>query len=245
MKTSAIYGSALGIVALVGFSYSAVSDSLDTRDIKHNVNGILNGGAEVTSVKSSEVDGLVEVTIQDSEVVYVSTDGKYLIAGDLMKFTDDGALENLTEKKRSLKRKQLMEDYGDTGVISYPAKNETVRVSVFTDIDCPYCRKLHDMIGDYNDLGISIDYYAFPRAGVDSASGEKHSAVWCSDDPAQALSIAKSGQPVTAPSCDDPVAEHYALGVSAGVTGTPSIVLENGDMIGGLVSPEQLFEMAR
>jgi thiol:disulfide interchange protein DsbC len=224
---------------LAGMSLYAMSGSFSDRVVEDSVNSILNG-AKVTSVENSEVEGIKEVIIENKDTVHVSKDGRFIFMGDLMRISDDGVLENVSEEKRSAERKKTIEDYQRKGVISYPADNEKARVSVFTDIDCPYCRKFHDSLSELNALGISVDYYAFPRGGPETSSWPKHEAVWCSDDPAASLSLAKNSMDISPISCDNPVAEHYALGVLVGVTGTPSIVLDGGEMIGGLIPPEEL-----
>jgi thiol:disulfide interchange protein DsbC len=111
---------------------------------------------------------------------------------------------------------------------------------VFTDIDCGYCRKLHSQIKDYDRQGIQIRYLFYPRAGMDSESARKAEAVWCAKDRHQAMSDAKRGKSVSYRRCDNPVREHYLLGQAVGVTGTPALVLENGELIPGYIPPNRL-----
>jgi len=114
-------------------------------------------------------------------------------------------------------------------------------VTVFTDVSCGYCRKLHSQIADYNKLGITVRYLAFPRAGVPSANADEMQAIWCAKDPLKAMTEAKAGKKVSAASCDAKIAEQYQLGNSFGVNGTPAIVLEDGNMIPGYQPPEDLL----
>lgn len=124
---------------------------------------------KVNSVRESEATGLYEVQSSNGDTIYTTEDGTYLLTGDLLKITESGIV-NVTEASRSAVRKSMMADFGAKGVISYPAKGEEKAVvDVFTDIDCPYCRKLHDEVPQLNDYGITVNYYAFPRSGPEYA----------------------------------------------------------------------------
>ena len=116
-------------------------------------------------------------------------------------------------------------------------------VTVFTDIDCPYCRRLHKEVPAMNELGIKVRYLAFPRAGVHSPSFKEAVSVWCAKNPAQALTDAKAGKKVPEVTCDNPVLQHMALGEQVGVTGTPAMVLEDGRMLPGYIPATRLAQL--
>ena len=198
-------------------------------------------GLQVMSIKASEAKGLYEVRSSSGETIYATEDGQYLMTGDLLKITDQG-IANVTEAGRTEARREMMAEYGDTGAISFPAKNEKAVVSVFTDIDCPYCRKLHDEVPQLNDYGITVNYYAFPRSVPNTASFTKYESVWCADDQQAAMDAAKAGRKVADASCENPVREQFELGGRIGVTGTPAIVLEDGNMVRGYVPAKRLAE---
>ena len=198
-------------------------------------------GLKVVSVKESEAKGLYEVQSNNGDTIYATEDGQYLMTGDLLKITDQG-IANVTEAARTEARREMMADYGNKGVISFPAKNEKAVVNVFTDIDCPYCRKLHDEVPQLNGYGITVNYYAFPRSGPNTASFKKYESVWCADDQQAAMDAAKAGRSVPDASCENPVGEQYELGGRVGVTGTPAIVLEDGNMVRGYVPAQRLAE---
>ena len=128
-------------------------------------------------------------------------------------------------------------------MIIYEPKKTEHTLTVFTDIDCGYCRKLHQQIAEYNALGIRIRYMAFPRAGIDSESYNKTVDVWCAKDRKQALTDAKNGKEVTSESCNSPIQAQYELGRRLGVTGTPALFLESGEMLPGYVPPKRLKEI--
>ncbi|WP_323751281.1 thioredoxin fold domain-containing protein [Marinobacter sp.] len=199
-------------------------------------------GLRIMSVRASEAPGLYEVQSSNGEPIYATEDGVYLLTGDMLKVTDNG-VANVTKEARAQVRQQQMADFGDDGVISYPAKGKQKAViDVFTDIDCPYCRKLHDEVPQLNDYGITVNYYAFPRSGPNTPSFQKYESVWCSDDQQAAMDAAKGGRPVASKTCENPVGDQYQLGGQVGVTGTPAIVLEDGNMIRGYVPARNLAE---
>ncbi|MGO1461201.1 MAG: DsbC family protein [Marinobacter sp.] len=198
-------------------------------------------GLQITSVRETEAKGLYEVRSSNGETVYTTSDGQYLLTGDLLKITSSG-IANVTESARAGDRRSAMKRYGSNDVISYKASNEKAVISVFTDIDCPYCRKLHDEVPQLNDYGITVNYYAYPRSGPGTPSFTKYASVWCAEDPQAAMDSAKAGKTVATTTCDDPVLAQFELGRRVGVTGTPAIVLEDGNVVRGYVPARNLAE---
>lgn len=199
-------------------------------------------GLRVTSVEKSEAKGLYEVQSNNGDTIYTTEDGVYLLTGDLLKLTDNG-ITNVTEQGRARVRQEAMAGFAEEGVISYPATGEEKAVvDVFTDIDCPYCRKLHDEVPQLNDYGITVNYYAFPRSGPGTPSFRKYISVWCADDQQAAMDAAKSGESVEQKNCENPVEAQFRLGGQLGVTGTPAILLEDGKMVRGYVPARNLAE---
>lgn len=198
-------------------------------------------GLKITSVQESEARGLYEVQSNNGDTIYTTADGQYLLTGDLLKVTGNG-ISNVTEAARAGERRKTMEKFGDAGVISYKADNEKAVIDVFTDIDCPYCRKLHDEVPQLNEYGITVNYYAYPRSGPGQPSFVKYESVWCAENQHSAMDSAKSGKRVAAATCDNPVLEQFQLGQQIGVTGTPAIVLEDGNMVRGYVPAKNLAE---
>ncbi|PSF10647.1 protein-disulfide isomerase [Marinobacter fuscus] len=237
IKSFALAGSML--FAVVGASGVFASEAEDRISAKLS-NAV--PGLQVTSVRESEAKGLYEVQSNNGETIYTTADGTYVLTGDLLKITDNG-IANVTEASRATQRLARMSQYGGKGVIAYPANGEEKAViDVFTDIDCPYCRKLHDEVGQLNDYGITVNYYAFPRSGPETPSFKKYVSVWCSSDQQAAMDDAKGGKTIKSKTCDNPVAEQYRLGSQVGVTGTPAILLEDGNMIRGYVPARSLAE---
>jgi thiol:disulfide interchange protein DsbC len=194
---------------------------------------------DAVDIEPTPVDGLYEVRI-GAQVSYITGDGRYLIQGDVYDVETD---ENLTEKRRTSVRLDSIEDIGESNMIVFAPEEVKHTITVFTDIDCGYCRKLHREIEGYNALGIKVRYLFFPRSGPETDSWYKAESVWCSSDRNNALTQAKAGANVEAGECElTPVAQHYMLGKSFGIRGTPAIIADTGEMIGGYVSPQELLE---
>ena len=196
-------------------------------------------GAVPDAVNEAPVKGLYEVTY-GPKLYYVTLDGRYLFSGELF---DLKTRTNLTEENRSKVRLKTLSSVDKSSMITYKAKGkEKYHITVFTDIDCGYCRKLHSGMKEMNELGITVSYLAYPRAGIGSSSYDKAVNVWCADDRHKAMDEAKRGANPAKASCDAPVKQHYELGVQVGVTGTPAIVLSDGTLMPGYLPPKQLLK---
>jgi len=192
----------------------------------------------IDSIKPAEIKGIFEVTV-GSSILYVSGDGKYLLQGRLI---DVASRTDLTEKKLSQKRLAALERLGEDKMIIFKPKIQKYTVSIFTDIDCGYCRKLHSEIDQYQAEGITIRYLFFPRAGKGSESYNKAISVWCADDRNAALTTAKNNQAIPTKTCENPVDEHMKLAEEFEVRGTPMIVTERGNVYPGYLPAKQLVE---
>lgn len=191
------------------------------------------------NISRSPIAGLYEVQM-GSSVSYVSADGRYLIRGDIYDSTTE---ENLTEARRTSVRVRAIDDVGENSMIIFGPKEAKRTITVFTDIDCGYCRKLHRQINEYNDLGIRVRYLFFPRSGPDTLSWYKAEHVWCAEDRNTALTRAKAGEPVQSEGCGPtPVEQHYLLGRAFGISGTPAIIVDTGELIPGYVGPNELSD---
>lgn len=189
----------------------------------------------IQTVSKSPVEGLYEVTTQGGQTIYVSRDARFFIPGDLYEAQVDG-LVNLGESKRNVIRKEKIAALDEADMVVYEAKGERkATVTVFTDVDCPYCRKLHAEVDALNEMGIAVRYLAFPRTGLNTETHFKMISTWCASDRQAMMTSAKRGGDVPKADCDNPVASQYQLGREVGVTGTPALVLEDGTMLPGYV----------
>ena len=194
--------------------------------------------ADSIAVSETPIEGILQVQIA-GDIVYTSSDGRYMLQGRLI---DLDTRADLTEQAKAIQRLDLMDGIDESKQITFVPENPEYELIVFTDIDCGYCRKLHSQIAEYNEQGIGIRYMSFPRAGIGSASYSKFVSVWCADDQRSALTEAKLGNEPEPLQCDNPIAEQYQLGIQLGVTGTPALLMADGQLVPGYVPPEKLKE---
>ncbi|HNP37843.1 MAG TPA: DsbC family protein [Woeseiaceae bacterium] len=189
------------------------------------------------NVTPSPIEGWYMIQ-KGSIVAYVSEDAKYLLQGDLI---DLEAQVNLTEHARDVGRRDMMAALGDDRVISFTPEDVKHSVTVFTDVGCTYCRRLHSQIGEYLAKGIEVRYVLYPRNGPGSPDWQESEKVWCATDRNSALTAAKLDQSFETHSCDASVIQdNYLLGQEIGLSGTPAIVLEDGRLIGGYLPADAL-----
>lgn len=188
-------------------------------------------------VKPSPIDGWY--TIQKSSVVaYITTDGRYLLQGDLIDLEQQ---VNLTEANRTDARRDVMSAVTDDQVIMFSPAEVKYSVSIFTDVECTYCRRLHSQMDEYLAHGIEVRYLLYPRSGPASRSWITAEEVWCSADRASALTMAKLDKKFETSACDASIVQdHYSMGQEVGLTGTPAIVFEDGELVAGYLPPDAL-----
>ena len=226
------------LAALALLAVPAVSGGQAARpDVRADIARRLE--VSVENIRPSPIAGLYEVR-SGSEVGYVSIDGSFYVDGDIF---DMNSKANLTEQSRQQGRLSLLARVSDADAIVF-APGGAVRhtLTVFTDVDCAYCRRFHQDMGELNRLGIRVRYLMYPRSGPDTESWHKAEAVWCSVDRRDALTRAKRGEAVKAPACKTPIAEQYALGRDLGLRGTPGIFTDKGEYIAGYMPAAQLVE---
>ena len=188
------------------------------------------------TIAETPIPGIYEVTF-GSRIVYTTADGRYLIQGKLADL-ETGAM--ITDDRQQVLKAAALSGVPESEMIVFGKDDAEYQITVFTDIDCGYCRKLHAEMDAYNKAGIRVRYLAFPRGGQRSEAYGKAVSVWCSDDRHAAMDAAKTGQALEPRSCDNPVMDQYNLGREMGVQGTPAIVLDDGEMIPGYVPADRL-----
>jgi thiol:disulfide interchange protein DsbC len=196
----------------------------------------LSPQASIDSVTPAASAGWYEVLTQ-GQLLYVSADGRHVMAGDLWQVEDR---VNLSARRKDALRHDVLESVDEERRIVFAAENPKHTVTVFTDLDCGYCQRLHHDIDQYAARGISVEYLLLPRGGLNSPSFDQAVAVWCAADRKQAFSLAKAGTPAPAASCPNPIADNYALVQRmGGIIGTPAMIDASGAMT-GYQTPEQL-----
>ena len=210
--------------------------------ISSKINAVLPQGMSVQSIKESQIKNLFVVDIGDLQPIYASKDGEFFFYGELYA-VNGNILNNTTKDEINAKRKSILDQsLSEDDFISFKSHNEKHQVTIFTDVDCGYCRKFHNEIDDFNNLGISVNYVAFPRSGLDSDSYNKIVTAWCSRNPDEVLTQMKQGIEVQLSMCQDhPVEKHFLLGQKIGITGTPAIIKSNGELLPGYLPPAELL----
>ncbi len=238
------------IIALTSAVYAADNaekpspDTMDkvTVQIKQALSKLVNPASLVSlQLAKSPVPGLYEV-ILGGHVLYVTEDGNYLISGgDIMDLQQDG--KNLTEERRNSIRLDTLSKVNPDQMIRFKPEGKTKHVlTAFTDVDCFYCAKLHKEVTDLNKAGIEVRYLAFPRSGINSETYKTMVSVWCADNPQQAMTDAKAGKEIAAKTCSNPIASQYELGRQMGVSGTPALIMPNGELMPGYAPADKLVQ---
>ncbi len=216
----------------------AEGDSEELEQVRARVGGLFDE-IEPQHVMESPIAGWYMIR-KGAIVAYISSDGKYLLQGDLI---DLDLQVNLSEASRDEARKAMMSEVPHEHMIIFSPKEVKYSVSIFTDVDCTYCRRLHSQIDEYLAEGIEIRYLLYPRNGPRSKSWVTAEEVWCSDNRNEALTLAKLDQEFESHECDaSMVSNHYLMGQDVGLRGTPAIVFENGQIVSGYIPPQRLSE---
>ena len=219
----------------------SVSVSASQDNIREGLKNILPDGAVIELIEPSPIPGIYAVYYGDLQPIYVTQDGSFFIYGDIYKININ-SISNITEKSVAERRKLILQSIPSEELISFKSSNEQFSVIVFTDVDCGYCRKLHNQIDEYNSLGISINYAAFPRSGLGTSAFTKMVGAWCSDNPKDSMTKLKNNSKLDISFCENqPVSKQYIIGKKLGVDGTPAIFSMDGEMFPGYIEPEELL----
>jgi thiol:disulfide interchange protein DsbC len=244
LERSMLKSLAVLVLGLGTLGLGARADSADQpADPRAALLKLLPAGSKLDDLRPSPIPGIYEFS-QGADVSYLTADGKYFLDGNVY---DMGTRENLTEGLRTKARIAMINSVPESQMLIFSPKNPQYTITVFTDVDCGYCRKLHSEMAELNRLGVRVRYMFYPRTGPNTESWRKAEAVWCAADRNEALTRAKAGGALdTSKSCGPtPVAREYALGQSIGVRGTPAIVTESGDYISGYMPPHDLVEQIK
>lgn len=233
MVDTNMYKSTFALAALLTAGLAQAGTSCEIEAIQARLPGV-----DADSVRTTPLEGVCEIAI-GPQIVYVSPDAQYLVRGDII---DIESNVNLTDKRRSSARARVLDELSETDMIVFSPKEVKHTITVFTDVDCGYCRKLHREMADLNAKGIKVQYLFFPRSGPNTPSWETATKVWCSDDRNDALTRAKNGEKLTNDTCDTaPIADQYEMGQMVGLRGTPAIITESGELISGYLPADSML----
>lgn len=224
--------------AVVGLPAMTLAEEAPPR-LLESINQLLPGMTP-ERVSQSPIPGLYEVIYNPRLILYVHKDGQYVLQGDLLNLETQA---NLTEERRKQARLKIIEGLGEDSMIVFAPEKTAHTITVFTDVDCGYCRKFHQEVNELTRHGVKVRYLAFPRAGIASPTYEQMVSVWCAKDRQQAITAAKAGSDVPSKRCDNPVQAHYEAAQQLGISGTPAMVLDDGGMQPGYVPAAQLIKL--
>lgn len=224
------------LLTLTLASGSVYANEADIKQLKEKLSKRLPVGTKPI-VNSTPIAGFYEV-ILGGQIMYMTKDVHYILEGDLI---DMESRQNLTDNARGGIRLKALNELGEDNMLVYTPKGEVKHtITVFTDIYCPYCRKLHNEMGDYMDKGVKVRYIFVPFKGQKSV--QTSVSVWCADDKNKAMDLAKNGENVEKKTCDNPVSKHQALASELNIRGTPAIMLESGQLLPGYVPSDKLLQ---
>jgi thiol:disulfide interchange protein DsbC len=234
---------------LAMLAFNAYAEDVDAESqLKQALEASL-AGMTVESIQPAGVDELYEVTFRNGPTIVAHKSGSYFFVGDLFSVLEDGVV-NITEMRRNGERAKLMASVKDEDTTIFMPEGEVKAViSVFTDTTCYYCRKLHAEVPRLNELGVEVRYLAYPRYGLNPADKNRRGldelvSTWCSDDRAATLTAYKNNESRPLETCGSTlVTEQFNLGRAVGVSGTPAIVLDSGELIPGYKTADQLAEI--
>jgi thiol:disulfide interchange protein DsbC len=237
MKTEQDVSSAKKAVVTTQKAISYSTEAIEAR-LK-----IVDPAIKVESINQTPIKGLIEITMVGGQSTYANEDASYLLNGKIFHLTDAGLVDLSALKQQETAIKVLQGTSADEMII-YAPKNPRAFITVFTDIDCAYCHKLHAQIPGLNALGIGVRYMAFPRMGVDSDTGKRMESVWCAPDRKAAMDLAMSREPIDRASCESPVKSHFEKGHLIGVSGTPTIIFSDGSVKPGYSEARDIVKAA-
>lgn len=211
--------------------------------LKQSLEVSSQGQLQILAIKDTPLTGIFEIELNTGELLYSDVTGSYLFAGDMYQTTASG-LMNLSSETRQIRTKEKIANISEDEMIIYtPEVDVKATLTVFTDVDCTYCRALHKDVEELLEQGIEIRYLAYPRGGEAADSYEKMISVWCSGDRHKSLTQAKNGQNLPERECETPILDHYQLGNEIGISGTPALIFPDGRLIPGYMDVDRLVAL--
>ena len=218
--------------------YSLASEE----DLINKISKILPTGLPINFIEESSMPDFYVVNVANNQILYVSKDFKFVLAGEVIAL-NDGEITSLNDVYENKFIKNIISSIKPNESIDFISSNERFKLKIFTDVSCSYCRLLHSEIDQYLSNGITINYLAFPRDGLDSEVYKDMVSVWCSLDPKDSLNKLKKGENIESKNCKNPVEEHFRKGSLIGITGTPTIILEDGTKFSGYIPANELIKI--
>lgn len=235
------------ILFLTGISLILLSNAAGAQSLRDKLSAAIETASQnqlqIVGITKTPLSNIYRVELNTGEMLYADAAGDYLFAGDMYK-TSAAGLMNLSTGTRTDRTMELIAAVPEEEMIIFtPASKTLATITVFTDVDCTYCRKLHGDIEALMARGVQVRYMAYPRGGINADSYDKMISVWCSDDRHKSFSQAKNGQNLPARNCESPVLKHHAVGNQLGISGTPALVMPDGTVVPGYMDVDRLTAM--
>jgi len=215
---------------------------LASEDLINKISKILPTGLPINFIEESSMPDFYVVNVANNQILYVSKDFKFVLAGEVIAL-NEGEITSLNDIYENKFIKNIISSIKPNESIDFISNNERYKLKIFTDVTCSYCRLLHSEIDQYLSNGITINYLAFPRDGLDSEVYKDMVSVWCSLDPKDSLNKLKKGENIESKNCKNPVEDHFRKGSLIGITGTPTIILEDGRKFSGYIPANELIKI--
>lgn len=229
----------IALMAVLFFAQTVSAETPEQKIIKKLESS--SADLEISSVEATPWPGMYEVTLASGAILFSDVNAEYLVVGEMLNLTADNRIVNLSEQKFQKQVASTLASVPSAQQIIYPAKDEKTSITVFTDISCFYCKKLHKAIPELQEQGVTVKYMAFPRAGAESDIAHQMSSIWCAEDSAKAMDVAKKSGRIEQNTCNSPVAAQFHLGNRVGVNATPTIFTQEGEKIAGFASTNNLL----
>ena len=227
---------AIILTGIAVLSPAAYAGSIE--EIKAALTDLIGPRAANSEVIESPMEGVYQVNLGD-RVIYASKVGNHMLLGEVY---DTERKVSLADELQQQKALATIESMNESEMIVFSPEQTKRTMTVYTDVDCPYCRKLHKEVPELVENGVKVRYLWFPRSGINTPSYDKAVSIWCADDQQAAMDDAKLNDKIVAAKCDpNPVSTQYASGQQVGVRGTPTIVLDDGTVIGGYMPAKNLL----
>ncbi len=231
------------LVVILSFCTVSVVSATEP-DVKTIKNGLAQAfpGTEFDTLKvrPSQMPGLLEAEM-GTTVFYVTPDGKFVLMGDMI---DTQSRSNLSEKRRRTLTAKLLESIPEKNMIVIGPQNARRTLTVFTDVDCVYCRRMQtEDVPELNKNGVKVRYLLFPRTAPGSESYNRSISVWCASDRVKAVGDAMAGKEIATKTCTNPIADNLEMAEHLGVSGTPAIFFEDGRRLPGYTPARQVLTL--
>ena len=214
----------------------------DEENLKNKIAKILPQGLPINFIETSLLPDFYVVNVANNQILYVSKSFEFVLAGEVIQLKE-GQITSLNDKYQTKLVKNILSTINSKESINFVSNKEKYKLTIFTDISCGYCRLLHSEIDSYLKEGLTINYLAFPRDGLNGSVYKDMMSAWCSKNPKQSLTMLKNGEEIEELQCNNPVSDHFRKGSLLGITGTPTIILEDGRTFSGYIPANELINI--